>query len=82
MLKIEIVLSESEPLATPSVPAELPVNEKALEKAFCGGIREGKSQFAAELTEYIYRHYGGETKTAVGAAASHIIDMICEMSHG
>lgn len=81
MLKVEIVLSESDPVATPVVSVEQAADEAALEKAFCDGIKEGKSQFAAELKEYIFRNYG-EEKGAVRATASHITDMIDALSYG
>lgn len=81
MLKIEIVLSESDPVATPVVSVEQTADEAAMEMAFRDGIKEGKSQFAAELKEYIFRNYG-EEKGAVRATASHITDMIDALSYG
>lgn len=57
------------------------VGADELEKAFRDGIKEGKSQFAAELKEYIYRNYG-DARGAVRATASHITDMIDALNYG
>lgn len=82
MLKIEIMLDSQTPLAAPAVcVSQTEVGEKELEKAFADGIKEGKSQFADELKEYIYRNYGDE-KGAVRATASHITDMIDALNYG
>lgn len=55
--------------------------EGGLDQSYLEGMKEGKSQFAAELKEYIYRNYG-EEKGAVRATASHITDMIDALSYG
>lgn len=82
MLKIEIMLDSQTPLAAPAVCVTQTADaEKELEKAFAGGIKEGKSQFAAELKEYIYRNYGKE-KNEVGHTAAHIMDMIDALLYG
>lgn len=81
MLEIKITLAEPEPLVMPTVVVNQTSDEGAVEKAFRDGIKEGKSQFAAELKEYIFRTYGGD-KGIVGATASQITDMIDAMNYG
>lgn len=83
MIKIEITLAESDSLAaTPTViVSQTAAEECALEKAILDGIKEGKSQFATELKEYIYRNYG-DAKGAIRATSSHIMDMIDAMLYG
>ena len=82
MLKIEIMLESTNMLVAPAVcVSQTEVGTEELEKAFADGIKEGKSQFAAELKEYIFLNYG-EEKGAVRATASHITDMIDALSYG
>ena len=82
MLKIEIMLDSQTPLAAPAVcVSQTGGGEKGLEEAFADGIKEGKSQFAAALKEYIYQNYG-DALGAVRATASHITDMIDALTYG